>query len=50
MTQDRFDRETKYRSAISIASEMLSSKIISDTDFLKIKEYFIEKYNPFFKE
>ena len=48
MTQERFSKEIKYRSAIAVACEMLSNKIISDSDFQKIKEYFIEKYKPFF--
>jgi hypothetical protein len=50
MTRDRFERETKYRAAISAALEMLNGKFISPGDFSKIKEFFIKKYRPFFKK
>ena len=48
--QDRaelYDREINYRIAMTVAKEMLSNGIISDKDFSKIKDFFIEKYNPF---
>ena len=48
MTKERFNRETKYRAAITAAREMLSSGVITAADYSKIQEYFIKKYRPFF--
>ena len=50
MTQEQFDREAKYRAAISIAKKMLVNGIISDADFAKIKVLFITKFKPVFAD
>ena len=50
MTQEQFNREAKYRAAISIAKKMLAGGIISDADFAKIKTFFITKFQPVFAD
>ena len=50
MTQEHFDREVKFRAAITTAREMLAGGVISAADFSKIEEYFTKKYQPFFVE
>jgi len=50
MMHKQFESEAKYRAAISIAKNMLASGIISDTDFSKIKAFFIAKFNPIFAD
>lgn len=50
MTQERFDRETKYRAAMTVAREMLNNGVISAADFSQITAFFMEKYHPFFAE
>ena len=47
MSEARFERETKYRAAITVARQMLDNNIISADDYSKISAFFIEKYRPF---
>ncbi|SET03051.1 SHOCT domain-containing protein [Anaerobranca gottschalkii] len=46
MTEEEFQREKNYRVSMAIAKEMLEKGIINIEDYEKIKEIFIEKYNP----
>ena len=43
MTQERFNKETKYRVAIAAARKLLTSGIISAADFSIIADFFTEK-------
>lgn len=48
MTNDQFERERRYRVAISVAAAMLKQSLISEDEFQIINEMMIEKYKPFF--
>ena len=48
MTNDQFERERRYRVAVSIAAAMLKQSLISEGEYRIINERMIEKYNPFF--
>ena len=48
MTNDQFERERRYRVAVSIAAAMLKQNLISEDEYQIINEMMIEKYKPFF--
>ena len=48
MTNDQFERERRYRVAISVAIGMLKQGLISEDEFRIINETMIEKYKPLF--
>ena len=48
MTNDQFERERRYRVAISVAVAMLKQGLISEDEYQIIKERMIEKYKPLF--
>ncbi len=48
MTNEQFERERRYRVAISIAAAMLKLSLISEDEYQIINERMIEKYSPFF--
>lgn len=48
MTNEQFERERRYRVAISIAAAMLKQGLISEDEYRAINERMIEKYKPFF--
>lgn len=48
MTNEQFERERRYRVAISVAAVMLKQSLISVEEYRIINERMIEKYNPFF--
>ena len=48
MTNEQFERERRYRVAISVAVGMLKQGLISDDEYRIINNRMIEKYKPFF--
>ena len=48
MTNEQFERERRYRVAISVAGGMLKQGLLSEDEFRIINEMMIEKYKPFF--
>jgi hypothetical protein len=48
MTNDQFERERRYRVAISVAVGMLKQGLISEDEYGIINETMIEKYKPLF--
>ena len=48
MTNDQFERERRYRVAISVAVGMLKQGLISEDEYGVITDRMIEKYKPFF--
>ena len=48
MTNDQFERERRYRVAISVAVGMLKQGLISEDEYGIINKTMIEKYKPFF--
>ena len=48
MTNDQFERERRYRVAISVAVGMLKQGLISEDEYGIITDRMIEKYKPFF--
>lgn len=48
MTNEQFERERRYRVAISVAVGMLKQGLISEDEYGIINERMIEKYKPLF--
>ena len=48
MTNEQFERERRYRVAISVAAGMLKQGLISEDEYGIINETMIEKYKPLF--
>ena len=48
MTNEQFERERRYRVAISIAAAMLKQSLLSEDEYGIITDRMIEKYKPFF--
>lgn len=48
MTQEQFERESRYRVAISVAKTMLREGLISEKEYRTIDTIFIRKYRPLF--
>ena len=48
MTNDQFERERRYRVAISVAVGMLKQGLLTEDEYRIINEMMIEKYRPFF--
>ena len=48
MTNEQFERERRYRIAISVAVGMLKQGLISEDEYGIINETMIEKYKPLF--
>ena len=48
MTNEQFERERRYRVAISVAVGMLKQGLISEDEYGIINKTMIEKYKPFF--
>lgn len=48
MTNDQFERERRYRVAISVAIGMLKQGLISEDEYGVITDRMIEKCKPFF--
>ena len=48
MTNEQFERERRYRVAISVAVGMLKRGLISEDEYGIINETMIEKYKPLF--
>ena len=48
MTNDQFERERRYRVAISVAVGMLKQGLLTEDEYRIINEMMIEKYKPFF--
>jgi len=48
MTNEQFERERRYRVAISIAAAMLKQSLLSEDEYGIINKTMIEKYKPFF--
>jgi len=46
MTQEQFEREKAYRIALSIATSMLKSGMITEEEYKKIDVLMHEKYSP----
>jgi hypothetical protein len=46
MTQEQFEREKAYRLALSIATSMLKSGLITEEEYKKIDVLMYEKYRP----
>lgn len=50
MTDEQFNRESRYRVAMCIARTMLHDGLISSDDYHIIDKTFIEKYRPIYGE
>ena len=48
MTNEQFERERRYRVAISVAAGMLKQGLLIEDEYRIINEMMIEKYKPFF--
>ena len=48
MTNEQFERERRYRVAISVAAVMLKQGLLTEDDYRIVNERMIEKYKPFF--
>lgn len=46
MTHKQFDREKRYRVALSIAKSMLNKSIIDEEDYKAIDTRLMKKYHP----
>jgi uncharacterized membrane protein len=46
MTHEQFDREKRYRVALSIAKSMLHKGIINEDDYKNIDTKLMQKYHP----
>lgn len=46
MTHEQFEREKDYQVALMIAKALLSSGLINEQEYRRIKELLIEKYRP----
>ena len=49
MKSERFEREMRYQTMLSISRSMLGRGLISDEDFAKIERLLNEKYQPIFR-
>ena len=48
MTQEQFEREGRYRVAMTVAKAMLAEGLIAKEEYRVIDTIFIEKYRPLF--
>ena len=48
MTNEQFERERRYRVAISVAAAMLKQGLVTEDEYCMINKRMIEKYKPFF--
>ena len=48
MTKEQFERESRYRAALSLAKVMLRDGLISGEEYGVIDTKLIEKYRPLF--
>lgn len=48
MTNEQYERERRYRVAVSVAINMLKQGLICEDEYQIINERMIKKYNPFF--
>lgn len=48
MTNQQFERERRYRLAISVAVGMLKQGLLTEDEYRIINEMMIEKYRPVF--
>ena len=48
MTNEQFERERRYRVAISVAAAMLKQGLVTEDEYHMINKRMIEKYRPFF--
>ena len=48
MTNEQFERERRYRVAVSIAAAMRKQSLISEDEYGIINKTMIEKYKPLF--
>ena len=48
MTNEQYERERRYRLAISVAISMLKQGVICEEEYRIINERMIEKHKPFF--
>lgn len=48
MKNEQYERERRYRIAISVAISMLKQELISEDEYRIINERMIKKYKPFF--
>lgn len=48
MTKEQFERESRYRVAISVAKTMLQEGLISEEEYGAIDTIFLQKYRPIF--
>ena len=48
MTTEQFDREKKYRAALTIGKFMLKQELITDLEFQAIDAFLVEKFDPVF--
>lgn len=46
MTHEQFDREKRYRVALSIAKSMLHKGVIDEDDYKDIDKRLMKKYHP----
>ena len=46
MTQEQFNCEKRYQTAMSVVRSMLESKVISSKHAKKLEEVFRQKYQP----
>ena len=46
MTQEQFERESRYRVAMSVAKSMFSEGLVSENEYITIDTIFLEKYCP----
>jgi len=49
MTSDKFQNEVDFGVAMLIVREMLTAKIITRLEFVKIEKMYKTKYNPVFQ-
>lgn len=48
MTREQFERESRYRAALTVAKAMLREGLISDEEYREIDTRLVEKYRPLF--
>jgi len=48
VTTEQFDREKKYRAALTIGKFMLKQELITDLEFQAIDAFLVEKFDPVF--
>lgn len=46
MTREQLQRELCYRAAMSIAKELLNSRMVNDDEYIKINKHLIRYYQP----